>query len=369
MVFYVPQGGEKMSITKRGKHSYRFECSVNKVRFRETFNLPNQTEKEIKKIYEGWKNDCVNKRLAKSKYTLKEFGEIWVNQYCATYSPLVIRSYKANLNNWIYPELGNYNLDDITPIVVDKFINLLKTSTTKYKTRKNEPLSNGSIKAIYKVLRAIITMAYRKELINANPCSRVKLELKREIAPNKPHYWDANTYKYALSLLEKENTENSIVVEFALKTGLRRSEMFGITWQDVDLINNIVSINKTRQKVKGNMIVLPCKTLSSVREIVIPNSLSDKLRTIEHTSKYVFGDVDCDCVTSWYRDWVKKNNLPPIRFHDLRHTHATLLLYKGIDIKTISERLGHSNIGTTMNTYTHVMKELDKKCAIALDSI
>ena len=358
-----------MSITKRGKHSYRFECSVNKVRFRETFKLTAEEEKGIKEMYEKWKGDCQSRRLAKSKYTLKEFGEIWINDYCTTYSPLVIKSYRANLNNWIYPELGNYNLDDITPIVVDRFIGLLKSATTKYKTRRNEPLSNGSIKAIYKILRAIITMAYRKELIRENPCSRVRLELKREVAPNKLHYWDTDTYKHALELLEKESNENSLVVEFALKTGLRRSEMFGITWQDVDLINNTISINKTRQKVKGAMVVLPCKTTSSVRDIVIPVSLSSKLKCMDHNNKYIFDNVDCDCATSWYRDWVKKNNLPQIRFHDLRHTHATLLLYKGIDIKTISERLGHSNIGTTMNTYTHVMKELDKKCAIALDSI
>ena len=147
--------------------------------------------------------------------------------------------------------------------------------------------------------------------------------------------------------------------------------MFGLTWDDVDFFHKTITVNKSRQKVNGEMVVLPCKTFSSIRTISISQSIVDKLLAIKESSHttFIFENIDYDNVTAWYRKWVRSHNLPYIRFHDLRHTHASLLLCKGIDIKTISERLGHSNIGTTMNIYTHVMHELDVKASEAIESI
>lgn len=147
--------------------------------------------------------------------------------------------------------------------------------------------------------------------------------------------------------------------------------MFGISWDDVDFQNKTITVNKSRQKVEGKMVVLPCKTTSSVRTISIPQSIVDKLLVLrsKKSTTFVFENLDCDAITAWYRRWIRRNNLTYISFHDLRHTHASLLLYKGIDIKTISERLGHSNIGTTMNIYTHVMHELDVKASEAIEAI
>lgn len=355
-----------MSLTKRGKHSWRFECYVNGRRYTKSYRQEAETQQEIQKIFEEWKSEC---KTGKKKYSFKEFSDEWLKNYCVDFSPLVIKAYELNLKNWILPELGNYELSEITPIILDTFINKLKNSSTKFVSRENHKLSNGTIEAIYKVVRTILTLAYKKGVIDQNPCDRVSLVLRREIGVKKLHYWDADTYRHALELLEKETTLNAFVVEFALKTGLRRSEIFGISWDDVDFENGTISINKTRQKVNGCMQVLPCKTLSSVREIAVPQSLMRKMSRLHFNNKYVFEDIDYDSVTAWYRNWIKRHDIPYIRFHDLRHTHATLLLYKGIDIKTISERLGHSNIGTTMNTYTHVMRELDKRCALAIEEI
>ena len=134
----------------------------------------------------------------------------------------------------------------------------------------------------------------------------------------------------------------------------------------------MLSVNKTRQKVKNEMVELPCKTASSVRTISIPDSIINLLkqyRSSFKSTKYIFENIDYDAITAWFREWEVKKGLPRIRFHDLRHTHATLLLYAGTDIKTISQRLGHANIQTTMDTYTHVIQELDKNASNLLDNI
>lgn len=365
----MPEEAIYMSLTKRGKHSWRFECYVNGKRYTKSYYQTTETQQEIQKIFETWRSALKNGKISKKRYLFSDFSKEWIENYCTDFSPLVVRSYMTNLKNWILPEFGKLYIDEITPIMIDAFINKLKRSTTIYQHRENHQLSNGTIEAIYKVVRTILTLAYKKGVIDSNPCDRVTLILRREIVNGKLHYWDAETYRKVLQLLEKQSSEYAAAVEFALKTGLRRSEMFGLKWGDINFEESTISINRTRQKVRGEMVELPCKTASSVREICVPRSLLEKISLYKGNEEYVFGDIDCDSVTAWYRAFVKKSGFPQIRFHDLRHTHATLLLYKGIDIKTISERLGHSNIGTTMNTYTHVMKELDRKCALAIENI
>jgi len=361
-----------MPITKIGKNSYRFQCQINKKRFSKTFHFYYETKTEIEKLFFEWKIKCEKGEYYNTKYTFEEFAEIWIKNYVKPqYSPVVLKNYECNLKNWIYPEIGHYKLEQINSLILDNFIRKLKSSYTKFETRKNHPLSNSTIEQIYKITRTILHLAYTKGVIESNPCDRVKLELKRNIDENKLHFWDVEDYKKVLECLEKDGSLKAFVIEFALKTGLRRSEMFALTWEDVDFGNNSISVNKSRQKVNGVMTVLPCKNASSIRTISICESLTHKLKILRLISRttFIFEKIDYDNVTAWYRRFVKKNNIPYIRFHDLRHTHASLLLYKGIDIKTISERLGHSNIGTTMNVYTHVMKQLDIKASQAIEEI
>lgn len=359
-----------MSFRRQSKTSWRFECMVNGRRFSKTYKSFNETKSEVQKKFEEWKRSC-GEVANNTSFTFKEFADIWIEEYCKEYSPIVTKHYVCNLKNWLIPEFGNYYLEDITPLMIDRFINRLKGSTTKYKNRKNAKLSNGTIEKLYGILHAILTTAYMKNVIEKNPCERVRLDLRRELESS-VHCWETEDYKKALRMLEAENNENTKVIEFALKTGLRRSEIFGLTFDDVDFEQGIISVNKSRQKVDGIMTTMPCKTKASIREIYIPQSCVDLLREYKKKhpeNKYIFENIDYDCVTHWFRKWQKRNNLPQIRFHDLRHTHASLLLAKQVSIKTISERLGHSNIGITMNTYTHVFRELDKSAADVLDKI
>lgn len=358
-----------MAIRKRKCGTYAFECQIEGRRFYTTYKGVTDTMSQVKKKYLEWKLECEKNLFVNTTYSFGEFANIWLNEYCRDYSPIVIKNYKCNLKNWILPALGNYKLREITPLVLDGFINHLKNSKNM---STGQAISNGTIQKIWQITHSIITTAYMKNIIASNPCQRVRLELKRGIEKEDVHYWDVDTYKKALSLLSCETLDNARVIEFAVKTGLRRSEIWGLTWNDINFETNELSVNKTLQKVNNEMKILPCKTQSSVRTIALPSSLISMLKRYKEKHKeniYVFQNLDYDAVTKWFRAWQPKNGIEKIRFHDLRHTHATLLLFKGINIKAISERLGHSNIGITMNVYTHVVRELDTEAAEAIDRI
>lgn len=359
-----------MGYSKRGKNSYRYECQINGKRYSKTVKVYDKTNKEIRKDFERWKMELETGTISNKRYTFKEFSEIWIKDYCEpSYSPIVVKTYKRILKNWILPDFGNKYLDVITPIMVNSFIAKLKCSHTRYTSRENHLISNGTISKIYEVFRTIINTAYRNDIIVADPCGKVKLELKKEIDDD-IHYWSKEEYQRALFLLQGEKTGKGLVVKVALMTGLRRSEIFGLKW--CDLKGNTLYVSRTRQKVDGEMVEMPCKTASSVREIIIPSSLMFdimKYRQKVGATEYIFEKIDYDNVTAWFREWERKQCLTPITFHELRHTHATLLLQEGIDVKTISQRLGHSNITTTLNTYAHVVTELDEKAAEVFEKI
>ena len=359
-----------MGFSKRGKNSYRYECQINGKRYSKTVKVYDKTKSEIRRDFERWKMELESGTISNKRYTVQEFAEVWLKDYCEpNYSPIVVKSYKRILASWIYPEFGNKYLDVVTPIMINSFIAKLKTSYTKFASRENKPLSNGTIEKIYNVVRTIFNLAYRNDIIVASPCGKVKLELKKEI-DEEMHYWTKEEFQRALFLLQGDKTGKGLVVKTALMTGLRRSELFGLKW--IDLVGNILSIRRTRQKVNGEMVELPCKTASSVRDIYISDSLMNDLmryRKKVGATTYIFEKIDYDNVTAWFREWERKQCLTPIKFHELRHTHATLLLQEGVDVKTIQQRLGHSSITTTLNTYAHAVKELDEKASEVFEKI
>lgn len=363
-----------MGYRKRGENSYQFQCLINGVYYSKTIHVYDLTKAEIEKMFLKWKMECEQGEFSNSKMTFNELSDVWIRDYCEpNFSPVVVKNYKRILNNWVLPEFGNKQLVNIVPLMISRFLEKLKNSYTTYPHRENHLLSNGSIKKIYNVLRDVIKLAYRNDIISKDPCTKVKFEPRKEIVESTDvHTWDIAEYNQALRLLSYEDSVYALVVETALKTGLRRSEIFGLAWEDVDLVNNSLNVVRTRQKSGKKMVVLPCKTQSSVRKLSIPTSLSIKLKKHHQNNMnttYVFENVDYDVATSWYREWAKKSGLTRIRFHDLRHTHATLLLSQGIDVKTIANRLGHSNISTTLNTYAHVLDELDRSATDALEKI
>lgn len=327
------------------------------------------TEKRAKELLEDFCN-TVRKGAYRdiSNYTFEDVALLWIKQVASpSYSPNVIRSYVRNLNNHTIPFFARYRIVDINSLIINDFINELKTKKTLYANRENKPLTNETIKTIYKTFHTIMQWAYTNDLITSNPCDKVKLNLKREVETKK-HYYNVEEYHRLLELLEDEPIDKQVAIQLALKTGMRRSELFGLKWEDINLDDKVIACNKTRQKIGNIYAILPTKTISSKRTISIPDSLVELLKKYKNDSEFVL-NMDYDCLTAWFRKWLKRKGLPHITFHDLRHTHATLLLAEGIDVKTIQKRLGHSDIHTTLQIYAHSLEQSDKSASRVFDEI
>ena len=307
-----------------------------------------------------------------SNYTFENVADLWLRQVVSpNYSPLCLNCYVKNLNNHILPVFGLRKMSSINSLEINDFIKGLKLKETAYANRPNHKLSNGTIEKIYHILRTIIQYAYDNDIIDKNPCEKVKLGLKKQ-NDSSIHYYNIDEYNHLLEELQKENIDRRLAVEIAIKTGLRRSEIFGLKWSDIDFENSYMSVNKTRQKTQNRMFEMATKTYSSIRQISIPSSLLELLKEYYKDHKdneYILESIDYDNLTAWFRRWQEKHGLPRIKFHDLRHTHATLLLSQGVDIKTIQKRLGHSDISTTLNVYAHSVKELDQKASDVMDKL
>ena len=359
----------KGTYYKRG-NKYRFQYMFKGQRYSTTVECK---DRDVENQLALWVNDIEKGTYYNTDYTFYEFSQIWLKEtIIPNCTPAVTSKYISYLNNRILPVLGKYKLTDINPIILNNYFNELKKSQTMYANRENKPISKGTFLKVREIINTILKTAYKFELIPSNPMEKVTFNLDG-LDKRKIECYDRETYNTVLALLKNEKIQYRVVIEIALKMGLRRSEIWALTWNDIDFKNATITINKSKHYTKGvGVQVRHTKTPSSVRTIAIPSSLLELLiqyREI-HENSELFDNISIDGITTWFAKFQKKHNIQPhIRFHDLRHTHATLLLTQQADIKSISERLGHSNISITMNTYTHFSKELDQILAQKIDSL
>lgn len=374
------------TYTKRG-NKYRLQYMKDGQRYSMTTDSSVKTDRDAEKALAKFVTEVDKGLFYNTNYTFFEFAQIWIDEVQKpNSSPLTVDKYKSYLNNRIIPYLGNYKLTKINASILNSYFNEVKTWKTMYKPpRKNVPISKSTVEKIYEIVTAILQKAFEWDLIASNPCKKVKLKLdnmESEIQKTKEkgekkeviNSYTKEEYKNVLELLKKEDLDKRALIETALKSGLSKEELFGLRWCDFDEENCTLSVKVVRLYTKKTGIIeKQPKAHSRIRIISIPNSLCETLKSFKTKSDknqdYIFKDININSIGSWFSDFQKRNNIRKIRFHDLRHTHATLLLYKGVDIKTISKRLGHSKIGITMDTYTDVLKELDTSASQKIDEI
>lgn len=247
-------------------------------------------------------------------------------------------------------------------------------------------LSGATVLYHHRVLSTILTTAVHWQILQSNPCSRIK-------PPKAEHkeakYLDELQAAELIMHLEQEPLQFRAIITLLLYSGMRRGEMCGLEWSDIDFANGLVDINKASLYLADRGIFEDdTKNVSSRRVIKLPALVFDlltqhradqakrRLLLVERwvDSQKVFTQWDGkpihpDTVTSWFHDFVKRNGLPAITLHSLRHTNATLLIASGTDIKTVSKRLGHSNTATTGNIYTHAIKTADEMAAESLQDM
>jgi len=287
--------------------------------------------------------------------------------------PLTYAGYKVNVEKHLVPTLGKIPLDQLTPRDVQEMMN----------GRLTAGLSTKTVAYIHQVLRTALSLALRWDLVSRN-VARLVDKPRTERKPINP--LTPNEARSFLAGIRGHRLEALFSVALAL--GLRQGEALGLRWQDVDFTAGTIRVYQQLQRIGGKLTLVPPKTDRSRRTLVMPSMIVERLRDHEkrqvaeklwagskwHDTGLVFADrfggpSPARHVIEQFHDALAQAGLRRVRFHDLRHSCATLLLVQGVSPRVVMEVLGHSEIALTMNAYSHVVPELQREAAQRMQAI
>lgn len=246
-------------------------------------------------------------------------------------------------------------------------------------------LSGNTVQHYHRLLSTILSAAVKWQVIFSNPCERVEVP---KVTRKEAQYLDETQATHLLEALESAPEEYRVMVTLLLYTGLRRGELCGLEWSDIDFETGLLTVARSSLYVSGKGVFEDdTKNQSSRRVLKISNGLITILKVYrghQRERRLQLGDqwqecgriftawngqpIHPDTITTWFSVFVKKNHLPNITLHSLRHTNATLLIAAGVNVKTVSAHLGHSTIATTGNIYAHAIQSAEAAAAEALES-
>lgn len=313
--------------------------------------------------------------VAPNRLTLGEFVEPWLAGLANQgRKPTTLRGYRGSIERHVLPSLGSVPLQDLRPTDLDAlYASLLKSG-----------LSMTSVHHVHAVVSKMLHDAERKGLVNRNVARLAKapsLTTARSRGPEMTVWTPAELSTFLVSI---DGNRNEALFRLMAMSGMRRGEVVGLRWSDVQLDRHRLTVSqaatvvdgeesldvpKTRRSrrvidLDGDTVLLLQRHRSRQRELFlrlgVTASASDRVFTNE------IGDpIRPDSVGQAFGRLVKAAGVPAIRLHDLRHTHASHLLMAGINVKVVSERLGHASVSFTVDTYAHVMPGQQAEAAAA----
>ncbi len=275
---------------------------------------------------------------------------------------------------------------NITQESANKIMSALGDKSLFMPVETDKTLSPKTIQHHHRLLSCMLNTAVEWQLIPSNPCSRVK---PPKVVREEAQYLDEKQAAELIDCLDAEPHQFKTIVMLLLYSGMRRGELCGLNWSDIDFKHNLINISKSILYLPDKGIYEDTtKNKSSERVIQMPAEVMQLLKehqTEQRKKRLLMGDqwqetgkvftsqngkpIHPDTVTGQFHDFIKKNNLPDIHIHSLRHTNATLLIAAGTDIRTIAKRLGHTTPTTTGNIYAHAIKTADEMAAQKLSDI
>jgi integrase len=377
------------NLRKRGKESWElsfshgYDANGKRIRYYKTIKAKSEREaqKELAKfVTEIEKGSYVEP----SKLTLSEFADKWIEMHGKqNLAPKTLDLYQGLLNDRIIPALGHLKLEQLKPMHLVEFYKNLKESGRRL-DGKSGPLSDQYIVHHHRLLRTLLQYAVKWQFLNSNPATQVD---PPKVRRKQTDVYDEKQVQALLEAVEHEDIKYKVLINLAVSTGMRQGELLGLEWKHFDFDNSTIQVCQSSQYIAGKgVFTKPPKNETSVRSIVVPSSviaLLKQYKVEQNKDRLRIGDkwnetdrlfttwdgkpMHPTTVSSWFPKFLSKNDLPKIRFHALRHTAATLLIAQNVHMKTISSRLGHSNIQTTMDIYGHALKSSDQVAAEKLD--
>lgn len=326
-----------------------------------------QAEKAMREFITELENQTFTKD---SKITVKDFMHQWLELYVKNQlSPTMVQHYVDQTEKYIIPEFGDMYLQQLKNIDIQKWI----FSLQKESPLTGKPLSPKTIKNIMLNLSAAMKKAVMLELIPKNPCDNITMPKLERFQPD---VYSMEEVEKMLNCAKDTSLYLPLMIEICI--GLRRGELLALKWKHIDFENGYLSVEENLVTVDNKRITKAPKTRSGKRSIQIPTTLLDLLQETKaqrraRANDYIVCQEDgspykSDSFSMKFRRFLKVNDLKHIRFHDLRHINATIMLSLGISPKVAQERLGHSSYQITMDIYSHVLKKVEKEAADKLDA-
>lgn len=303
--------------------------------------------------------------------TLGEWLDRWINEYMIfTVRETTLDAYKAMIKNQVKPYLGDRPLSALTTQEIQKFYNTVKKyGRVRADKLHGTELADSLVRKIHMMLHEALDMAVTQRLLIKNPTNGTTIP-KINYAP-KQILNDEQLERFMERIRQDERWYDFFYTE--LTTGLRRGEICGLRWEDFDADTGKLKIRRAIHKKKGGgLTVGETKTETGTRAILLPPSTAELLRKRKETAvgDWIFPNIykpeepmHPDYAYHRLKTLLKQTELPLIRFHDLRHTFATHALVSGVDAKTLSGILGHTNASFTLDTYTHVTTDMQKNAS------
>lgn len=305
--------------------------------------------------------------LEPTRMTLDEYLDHWLKTAVKPrVRPSTLAEYKATLRRYVREPLGAYRLQQVQPADVQAV----------YAAMRDQGIS-GSVRYVHTILRDALGQAVKWQMLARNPADYVDLPKRKSKSVMRAMTQD----EVDRFLRAAQRSKWHPLFETLIATGLRPSEALALTWKDVDLGKATLTVRRSVRWAKRWVFSEP-KTASSRRTLTLPHGLVSALSRHMETMRelglpdLVFCGIDGEpvhqrgIVSDAFKPALERAGLPKsIRLYDLRHTHATLLLLAGVHAKVVAERLGHSSIKTTLDTYSHVLPGMQKEAAEKLDGL
>ncbi|MBP3721859.1 MAG: site-specific integrase [Selenomonadaceae bacterium] len=325
-----------------------------------------------------------------AKITVREWTDIWLNSYARPHiRPRTFEKYQSSLLSYIIPKFGAMKLEDLSSLKLQEHFNSLLVNGRQ----DGKGLSASTVRATRRYFSMCLDDAIKAKLLIENPVQSTKAAklTKKEIVV-------LTKEEVTMLVNEAKNIKSPfmsktlfVLIGLTVRTGMRQGEVFGLKWQDIDFNESSIFIRRSLAHIIGQGAVFQePKTKSGRRRIILLNEdiellkeyrkwqqeyaedLGDKFDSndLVFTTPFGMPISPTNFTRRYFRPLLEKCGInKDFTFHGLRHTHATLLLKQGVNPKIVQERLGHSSIKVTMDTYSHVLPDIQRQALCAIEKI
>ena len=330
-----------------------------------------QIEKEVQRQAILFEEDCKRGQIT-AAVKFETFAEQWFEEYAKVNLRPTSYARMKQLTKRVYPAIGHKRLDKITARDIQKFITDMLTNGRNLNNGK--PLSRKTAVHHLSFISDVFSYAVRMGMLCDNPCRRVFVPKQEQ---EEKQIYTIEQVKILYENLKSEPMKYQVYLLLSIYSGYRRSEMLGLEWKDIDFEHDLIHVRRTSQYTSEKGIYTDTtKTRKSKRVSKTPATITNLLRQVKADqneearrpgpqredydrlfTKWNGAPMNPQTPFEWLKGYCERIGIPFRNIHSLRHLHASLLIFEGVDVVAVSEDMGHSVVGTTLNLYSHMFQE------------